>query len=405
MEKPLDHRPPRKATALPSVSTEAAEVVFTRSAATPEATPTVSGSLFAIPSHRRLYPGSGAPETASATTISDQALGTTSPPDTARERAQPNQETLPPAKGGSVVRLIEPPSEPKTLVNDSPEEADKHRSSDQPPKSAHRYQVPPSIMRQVARTNAELTADHSRRDELEEVAGRRRAWSTYDSPLRDSRNSYEAWFREVLPESQPNMQQYIEETLGCDKQHTGLELGGPGTELFRGFSPGFFAASAGICLVDVRGRNVLEQSAQQKIKDEINHRVVEGNIIHPKTQDEALEQLGGSVDLVILRMYGGIGGIPDDPFFVGKMAARTYQQLAVNGLIFSEVPRGARPYIKDWVTRVKGEYPELDAQHRSLRGRDVVRIHKTPGAPAKLPLLGVRAVLRREHMRLYGTAY
>ena len=68
-------------------------------------------------------------------------------------------------------------------------------------------------------------------------------------------------------------QLYIEDVLAHKKDKTAIEFGGPGSQLFSDFSPGFFKKTVGVCLADVRNSIGKEKDVKN------NHVIVEGDIM------------------------------------------------------------------------------------------------------------------------------
>lgn len=211
--------------------------------------------------------------------------------------------------------------------------------------------------------------------------------SYYDSNL----VSFSNRFSDVLP-SGNDLREYIETTFASQKgKLIGLELGGPGVELFRGFSPGFFLRTAGVCLTDSRD-NVGDHTL---IKEDLLARKAKKKV--EKWQD------GKKIDVIFESMIAGHYALPRDPFFMAEETRYWYRQLAEGGLIFAESPWafGNRQddinYVPDWARLIKNNYPgRLEVKEND----GYVILRKLPGAPEELPLLSAKQILASEEVRV-----
>ena len=182
---------------------------------------------------------------------------------------------------------------------------------------------------------------------------------------------------------------YIEQTLSKEQKHdlTAIEFGGPGSELFRGFSKDFFKKTVGVCLKDIRDPN----EKNNDIKN--NHSVVEGDILDiqdDKLLNEVTEKLDTEkTDLIISRMIGPLKEIDKHPAILDRIIRNWYNMLNENGLMFIQF-QGYVPLNKDklerdlmekWSTIIKEKFPKINIQ---IDG-GVMRLHKKVGAPEELP--------------------
>lgn len=245
----------------------------------------------------------------------------------------------------------------------------------------------------------EVTLPAEVRDRIEAQKKKevKRFWIVYDSPLlqdlripRHKDPSFDCSFESVLPRWQ-NLKKYIEGTLDDRAGNVlALELGGPGSALFSGFTEGFIAESRGITLVDNRLALGIDP-ADDAIR---NHDVIAGNMLEADTKREVMQWLGGrKLDLILERMRGGLALLPDDPRYLVHEVAFWYQQLAPGGVLIAEVPPAFDTDISAWAEEARKT--NLDVQlgqighyeRHNLNRIHVVRIHKKEGAPEAFPFL------------------
>ena len=131
--------------------------------------------------------------------------------------------------------------------------------------------------------------------------------SSLDNPREFDGASFVNSFKDLLPKGETSLRNYIETVLKEKKGSAiGIEFGGVGSRLFRGFTPDFFARSIAISLIDHRGWE--HQLARLKERDgKIHHEVLEGNIFDFATYESLNRWLGDEkVDLIIERMGHGL---------------------------------------------------------------------------------------------------
>lgn len=227
-------------------------------------------------------------------------------------------------------------------------------------------------------------------------------WEVQDSPLLPSRldslvlgeeYSYHTTFRSVLPKG-TNLKTDIVEVLGNRKgKAIGIDIGGLGSKLFGDFPKGFFATSRGVALFDSR-------SMLQYQDDTVsNHGVIVGDITTDKTREVVDRSLGGQkVDLIIERLMGGLNDVPHDLRFLQKQFTVLYDMLSQGGLMYIQVPKFATRLASLWVEAARIESLETIGVKQSIYhskeygSTTVLRIHKLPGAPLKLPVISQRQV-------------
>ena len=222
-------------------------------------------------------------------------------------------------------------------------------------------------------------------------------WIIEDEELEAMAMSFAASFASTLPPqydyaSNPFcFSEYIENTLEHEPREklAAIEFGGPGSRLFAGFTPGFFSHTIGVCLKDNR------EASWKKWDAPRNHTVLEADMFERKTYQMIQKVIAEQpVGLIISRMEGAIGWLPDDPAILANLISRWYGLLRENGLLFvqynSSTHMKAYDYgkrtamVNRWIRFLQENYSdtiEVEGETSSFR------IHKKKGAPEDLPLL------------------
>jgi len=223
-------------------------------------------------------------------------------------------------------------------------------------------------------------------------------WNIYDKNI----YSFEDTFAETLPKFDEQtakegyskldclyFRDYIEKTLSKNggKDLTAVEFGGPGSNLFAGFSGGFFRQTLGVCLKDVRSKKKTEEDRA------ICHDVLQGDIMEVRNNNllnEIKKRLSADkIDLIISRMAGPLSIIEKNGAMLDRLIRNWYNLLDENGLMFIQfnyVTNSLRTtqteiLIKKWVEAISYKFPEIDI---SLNGGSI-RLHKRKGSPEELP--------------------
>ncbi len=228
-----------------------------------------------------------------------------------------------------------------------------------------------------------------------------------NSPL----SSFEQSFVGVIPEGE-RLGAYVERVL-ADRagRAIGLELGGVGSRLFAGFTPGFFERTAGVNLTDYRPifssepKDTTMHRDRQKIMDGLsrhktdaiiadisrNHRVIEGDMLATATSQQIEEEFlrGDKVNFMIRRMAAGNFDLPTEPFFLAKNANRYYQMMGENSVLFDELPTGFWNLSEAWSELVNTHY---SGRLIAYVADNKLLLHKGVGAPKKLPVFSVSKV-------------
>ena len=247
------------------------------------------------------------------------------------------------------------------------------------------------------------------------------SWSQYDSSL----SAFGSSFNKTLPEEYITplnkkiftnideygevFKNYVEDTLSKNKNHyrTAIEFGGPGSNLFSGFSPNFFSKTIGLCLDDVRGRS------QKEYDHKKGHSIITGDIMKPNNNEMYLkieDELGtNKVDLIISRMMGPLRSTNDtslkkNPLILDRIIRKWYNLLNENSLLFAQFeyfsehnpdpkqiydaesfPPSIKPLeekVSKWAEIINKKFKnKIEIQ----LGRGVMRLYKKSGAPEELP--------------------
>lgn len=241
-------------------------------------------------------------------------------------------------------------------------------------------------------------------------------WDYYDSSLLLMGSS----FSKVLPEEYVGylnkkiytkieefgeaFKKYIEDTLSKNKnkERTAIEFGGPGSQLFAGFTPGFFEKTVGVCLDDIR---FINEKEDDKL---IDHSVIVGDVTDINNKNlfnEINDKLGTSkVDLIISRLQGPLRELKRNPAFLDRIIRKWYSMLDKNGILFAQFEylsehnpnmedkynaeitpppkKESEKYVEEWVLSIHNKLPN---QIEIQLGRGVIRITKKEGAPEELP--------------------
>jgi hypothetical protein len=188
-----------------------------------------------------------------------------------------------------------------------------------------------------------------------------------------------------------NFKHYIEETLSKDKGEgkdlTAIEFGGPGSNLFRGFTQGFFSKTAGVCLRDMR------ESAEKEVDAENNHIVIPGDILDIKDKGVLFKNIREQlhvqkVNLIISRMLGPLSLIDKNLSVFDRILRNWYDLLEENGIMFiqtglrrnSEVEKEET---RKWQKSITTEFPQIKIQTED--DFSLIRLHKGVGSPEHLP--------------------
>lgn len=220
-------------------------------------------------------------------------------------------------------------------------------------------------------------------------------WGTYDSSLR---NFGETFSLSLPKDCEANLtgerlKKYIEETLSQVEKHdlTAVEFGGPGSQLFKGFTKNFFAKTVGVCLKDIRNQDWQEDDIKN------NHSVIIGDILDVQNNQlfNKIAQILGTnkTDLIISRMDGPLEYIKKHPAILDRIIRNWYKLLNENGLMFIQFERpidtflvggSIKTQVAEWSNTIKKRFPEIDIQISGI-GDGILRLHKIVGAPEKLP--------------------
>lgn len=239
-----------------------------------------------------------------------------------------------------------------------------------------------------------------------------RNWSQYDSDL----FTIGSTFYDALPDKYVSklnnkiyaeneefgmaFKEYIENELSFGKKRTAIEFGGPGSNLFDGFTKGFFKKTVGVCLDDVR------QNYIKNFDNNSGHSVISGDIVdvnNRKLFEEINNKLDtNKVDLIISRMQGPLNDLEKNPAILDRIIRKWYHLLNKDGILFAQFEyldqhnpiiqtkylaeinpppvTKAEKYVRQWAEVLKKNFPEIEIQ----LGRGVIRLVKKDGSPEEL---------------------
>ena len=220
-----------------------------------------------------------------------------------------------------------------------------------------------------------------------------------DSPLGTEFNwqggAFSRNFCSVIGEER-SLKRYIEGVLQKKRgQAIGIEFGGLGINLFKGFSPGFFKQSIGVSLSDHRTDDgqLLYSDGKEVYQDEEQHNIIIGNLFDTKVYKDIEKIIGNKkVDFIIERMWAGLKNVPNNFLVIMTIFQKWYSMLDKGGLMLIETPAFAGEVIKGWVRMLKNEkYAEqVDVEFDEFRM--ALRIHKLSETPNQLPKLSLKEV-------------
>jgi len=204
-------------------------------------------------------------------------------------------------------------------------------------------------------------------------------WHVYNEDLK----KFEEYFGYFCPQEFERLGEYIESSL-ADKRGDvrAVELGGPGSKLFNGFSPGFIGKSLGVILMEDPERDVLRQS---------NHDIITGDITKQISVKKIEDWLDGEkIDILFERMVGGIKEYPEDPRFLWSMLARYYPLMSENSMLFAQLPTILESEtvstLHNWASKVSDDKLLVKLAINKVDHADfILHLHKMAGAPTALP--------------------
>lgn len=190
---------------------------------------------------------------------------------------------------------------------------------------------------------------------------RKADWPIHDSGLLNSKEeySYNNTFKGLYPPEFSDVRDYIEVRFSDRKgKAVGVDIGGMGSELFAGFSPGFFKKSIGVTLVDKRNSQEIDRDS------EIGHEVLETDCFSAQGRNKLKYWLGDDkVDVIFEKMHGALLNYPDNPKFLMSILNRWYKLLGDKGLMFIQTPSLKEESLKqtqDFLDSIKdGKIPGL----------------------------------------------
>ena len=218
-------------------------------------------------------------------------------------------------------------------------------------------------------------------------------WKYYDSPV----EKFDDRFNEVLPGGLLSLSEYIEEFYTNRKgELIGMELGGPGINLFEGLSPDYFKKTVGVTLVVPEKSNTVSEK-HTILKADVFHKAHDRDSGLPGFQEvENFTKKNGKADILIENMIGG--NVGDNPDLFIMYLLRWYKLLNEEGTMFiSSSPMGIRSRIlcQSKINLFLGSLNKfVDFQFESnididffLPIAQTLRLRKLKGAPDNLDML------------------
>jgi len=225
----------------------------------------------------------------------------------------------------------------------------------------------------------------------------RQEYSCVDSDLDDfddgswRETAYINTFHHVIDDYN-SIKDYVEIVLEKKRgKAVGIDFGGLGINVFKGFTPGFFEKSIGVSLSDHRTNNGRLYRIDKKIYDDgREHKIIIGNIFDTKVYKKIDKILQGKkVDFIVERMYAGLQNVPENLMVVMATLQRWYGLLDDGGIMLVELPSFVAPIMKRWLELLnKDNKVEVAFDEFRL----ALRINKLPGAPKQLPKLELKEI-------------
>lgn len=253
----------------------------------------------------------------------------------------------------------------------------------------------------LLKSNQEALDEAQKEDKLK--MRRNHSYRNIDSHLENEDASFSYFFRNVLPEGQKNMKSYIESVFQEKRGNIiGVEFGGIGSNLFRGFSKGFFKETFGITLADHRRKWQTKIDEYKNLGHKLNHNVVEGDILSGSLYDNLEEKLNGrKADLIIERMFLGLEFMPAEPYKLSSILEKWYEMLNEDGIMFVQPPVIFNNLLDKWAEMLHDKYLDsIEFQYEKGvhdasvedEGYSAFRLRKLKGSPNKLPFLNPNTV-------------
>lgn len=208
-------------------------------------------------------------------------------------------------------------------------------------------------------------------------------WAVYDSKLHDLDTLFE-----ISGENQ-GLAEYLDreyqEKVG---QLVGLELGGPGSNLFSDLNADKcrFLKSVGVVLVDKRMDHTKEKDRKN------NHEVIEANAFSTNFDDKELpgfEKIrswvkeNGPVDFLVEAMHLPIYVFNESSAFFMNIVSRWYKLLSQNGVMLVQAPKFSPDFLQETKERLATLNVDLNFRFAS-DGLTYLIIKRLPNSPDQL---------------------
>jgi hypothetical protein len=191
-------------------------------------------------------------------------------------------------------------------------------------------------------------------------------------------------FQAFAPPGQ-TLKEYIQTTV--PEGAVGVDIGGPGSTLFRGFDRGTFSKTVGMTLVDLRDEETKAADAAR------GHDILPGPFQENwEALDSELE--GEKAHVIFSRLGGGGLSLPQDPYQIHEQLDNAYQRLSSEGgRLITTVPRIMRALAEPWAEKVTDGYQgQIGVSIVPTISSMAIQIEKREDAPEHLPGLSSREV-------------
>ncbi len=242
--------------------------------------------------------------------------------------------------------------------------------------------------RAVIRTQRDSFSESKKREELAASKSEsHKPYFMYDDSLEDVEHTFnelapwgfEHYLKVRFPEKYGNL--------------VGLELGGPGSKLFKGLQH-CFVKSVGVTVLDLREKY---QSVTEKETDKLlQHEVISADIFSKDALDKVDKWLNGEkADFIVERMQAGWHQQSKNMAFFAKYFAGWYERLGQRGSIFVQTPfitgsgknldLEASIQYKHWIELMQNKYKNLI--NINAPKFQTLLIEKTDKSPEKIQVL------------------
>jgi hypothetical protein len=215
-------------------------------------------------------------------------------------------------------------------------------------------------------------------------------WSIADN-LKGLPKPFGASFREVI--GGKGFVQFVQEIFEGNSNLKGVELGGPGSNVFSSFRKGLFAKTLGVNL-GKPSKEWVERTG--KFRESDTHSILSGDIYSRDTQQYIRKWAEGGVDFFLSRMGAGLNSNPLNPFLPFRSLDEYYVMLNTGGIMLIELDSRHDRIFPKWVDLVRAQCGNAITL-RIDRDNRVMFLQKHEGAPDRLPHLSAKQIYRQEY--------